>query len=351
MISPRKNGYKYTVIQSPMCGCSDLTFREIAREHECELAFCEMVKDDAVVRGNEKTRHLLATSAIDHPLGMQLVGREPATMAEAARRLEGLGADEINLNLGCPVPKVIKGGCGAALLKEPAQVGRILDAMTSAVRIPVTMKMRTGFASSEDPQFLEVARIAAAAGVASITVHGRTRAQAYTGFSNLEAIRAVVEHVACPVIGNGDLRCGADAARMMATTGCAAVMIARGALGNPWIYREAADAIAGREPAPAPTVAERVAMLEKHFALARERYRDEGACIRIRKVTGWYSANLREAAAIRSRGNLVRSPEDFRRVIEFIFEHNHPGARPAPRTPVPAPEGEECESAVAEEAR
>ncbi len=334
MISNGPSGYKRRVLQSPMCGCSDLTFREIAREHGCELAFCEMVKDDAVVRGNEKTRHLLASGEFDHPLGMQLVGREPDTMAEAARILESLGADEVNVNLGCPVPKIVKGGCGAALLREPEQVGRILQAMVRAVRIPVTVKMRTGWTDAEDNAFLEVARIAAGVGAAAITVHGRTRQQMYAGFSNLETIRAVVEAVDVPVIGNGDLRCGADAVRMVESTGCAAVMIARGALGNPWIYREAAAALAG-EPAPsAPTVADRVQVLERHFLLARARYGDFGACIRIRKVIGWYSANLEHAASIRSRGNLVAGVSDFRAVIEYIYANNDAHARPVMRTSV-----------------
>lgn len=326
--------YKYRILQSPMCGCSDLPFRQIARELGCEMAFCEMVKDDSVVRTNRKTNELLATAPHDHPLGMQLIGREPDTMAEAARCLEAQGADEINVNLGCPVPKVVKNGCGAALLREPQLVGRILTAMIRAVRVPVTVKMRSGFDSAEDDAFLEIARTAAGAGVAAITVHGRTRTQLYTGYSNLNAIRAVVEAVDVPVIGNGDLRSGADVARMVRETGCAAVMLARGALGYPWIYREAAAALAG-EPAPEPpTVSERVTLLERHFALGRERYGDAGACIRIRKVIGWYTLGLSHAAELRSKGNVVASPEAFRAVLDRLQECNAPDARP-PRLVTP----------------
>src|ERR1043165_8314258 len=156
-VEPKRKTLKHKILQSPMAGCTDLAYRKIARGFGCQIAFTEMVKDRPVVEGNRKTLEMLQTAEWDHPLGMQVVGRDVTLMREAARRLESLGADVIDVNLGCPVPKVVNDGCGAALLKDPAQVGRILDAMISAVRVPVTIKMRTGFDDGDDGRFLEIA--------------------------------------------------------------------------------------------------------------------------------------------------------------------------------------------------
>lgn len=299
-----------------MCGCTDLPYRRIAREHGCGVAFCQMVKDVGVLLGNDRTRRLLATAPWDHPLGMQLEGRDPAKLAEAARVLAGAGADLIDVNMGCPVKKVVADGCGAALLREPEQVGRIVAALTRAVRVPITVKMRTGYEAADDAGlFLAAARAAAGAGAAAITVHGRTREQLYHGVSNYDAIRRVVEAVPCPVIGNGDIRTGADAARMVAATGCHAVMLARGALGNPWLYREAEAALVGRPVPSRPGVEERAAVLARHFAYAREFYGDDLACVLIRKVIHWYAVGLPGAAELRLRANQVATAADFQALL------------------------------------
>src|SRR5436190_4971245 len=150
---------KHKILQSPMAGCTDLAYRKIARRFGCQIAFTEMVKDRPVVQGNAKTLDMLQTADWDHPLGMQVVGRDPDLMRDAAIRLEALGADVIDINLGCPVPKVVNDGCGAALLREPAQVALIHDAMIPAVKVPVTLKMRTGFDEGDDDRFLEIAKI------------------------------------------------------------------------------------------------------------------------------------------------------------------------------------------------
>lgn len=299
------------ILQSPMAGCTDLAYRKIARRFGCELAFCEMVKDRPIVERGEKTMQMVRTAPWDHPVGMQLFGREPGLLAEAAKVLEGLGADVVDLNLGCPVNKIVSQACGSALLKEPAQVARILDAMVPAVKVPVTIKMRTGFDDGDDARFLEIARLAERAGAAAITVHGRTRQQGYKGTANFAAIAAVKSTVSIPVIGNGDIRRGADAARMTAETKCDGVMLARGALGNPWIYREVAAALAG-EPAPnAPTVAERRAVLREHFDLLRELHGDRTACLRIRKVAAWFIGGASGARELRNRLNAVATPDAF----------------------------------------
>jgi tRNA-dihydrouridine synthase B len=313
-----------------MAGCTDLAFRRIARDFGCQIAFTEMVKDRPVVDENPKTLEMLRTADWDHPLGMQLLGRDPVLMAGAARRLEGLGADVIDVNLGCPVPKVTDDGCGSALLKEPDTVARVLEAMIAAVKVPVTIKMRTGFDEGDDGRFLEIARRAGELGVAWITVHGRTRKQMYAGFSNHEAIRAVKEVSSVPVIGNGDLRSGADAKRMFEATGCDGVMLARGALGNPWIYREVEGYLAtGEVPAP-PTIAEKAAVLRRHFAVLRELTGDLWACRGVRRVFHWFIKGASGSASLRDRGNRIETPEQFEALVaEFEGARLEPSAKDA----------------------
>lgn len=298
-----------------MAGCTDLAYRKIARRFGCQIAFTEMVKDKPVVQGNPKTLDMLRTADWDHPLGMQVVGKDPELMREAAKRLEGLGADVVDVNLGCPVPKVVNDGCGAALLKDPPLVGRILEGMISAVKVPVTIKMRTGFGDGDDDRFLQIAKIAGDVGVGAITVHGRTRKQMYKGFSNHEAIRAVKEVASVPVIGNGDIRSGADAKKMIEDTGCDGVMLARGALGNPWIYKEVEQYLeTGTLPSP-PTVAERAAVLRDHFQAVREIYGDRLAPQLIRRVIHWFVKGTAGSAALRERSSHLSSVEDFESIV------------------------------------
>jgi len=320
-----------------MAGCTDLAYRRIARRFGCELAFCEMVKDRPVVEWNDRTRAMLATADWDHPLGMQLLGRDPGLLAEAARRLEGLGADVIDLNLGCPVNKVVKDQCGSALLKEPDQIARIFEKLVPAVKVPVTMKMRTGFDAGDDGRFLEIARIADRSGVAAITAHGRTRTQLYSGLSNHEAIRKVKEAVTIPVIGNGDVRTGDDARRMVEATGCDGVMLARGALGNPWLYRGAQAALAGTAPAAPPSIADRAAVLGEHFGYLRELYGDRMACLRVRRVVSWYVVAVVGGSDMRVRAFKVESPADVELIIAD-FAQSEPAL--TGNEPLPAETGE-----------
>jgi tRNA-dihydrouridine synthase B len=329
-VDPKGVRLKHKILQSPMAGCTDLAYRKIARRFGCQIAFTEMVKDRPVVQGNPKTLEMLKTADWDHPLGMQVVGRDENLMREAAKRLASLGADVIDVNLGCPVPKVVNDGCGAALLREPAQVGRILDAMISAVKIPVTIKMRTGFGEGDDDRFLQVAKIASSCGVGAITVHGRTQKQMYTGFSNHEAIRAVKEVAGVPVIGNGDIRSGADAKRMIEDTGCDGVMLARGALGNPWIYREVEQYLEAGTLPPPPTVAEKAAVLRDHFAIQRELYGDAAASHLVRRVIHWFVKGASGSAALRERGSHISTPEQFEALVcEFEGAHYEKSAADA----------------------
>ena len=319
----------HRILQSPMAGCTDLAFRKIAREFGCQIAFTEMVKDRPVVERNRKTLEMLQTEEWDHPLGMQVVGSEPPLMRDAAKILQELGADVVDVNLGCPVPKIVNNGCGAALLKDPDQVGRILDAMVPAVDVPLTIKMRTGFGEGDDGRFLRVAKIAGDCGVGAITVHGRTRNQMYRGFSNHEAIRAVKEAATVPVIGNGDIRCGADAKRMFEETGCDGIMVARGALGNPWIYREIERYLETGEVPPPPGVEERAAVLRDHFRYQRELYGDYVACRVIRRVIHWFVKGSRGAAQMREKGNKIESPDQFDELVDFYLRSAAGAPEPA----------------------
>jgi tRNA-dihydrouridine synthase B len=303
------------VIMAPMCGCTDLSFRRILRGFGCALAFTEMVKDRAVISGNRKTDELLATEEGDRPLGAQLAGRDPALLAEAARRLEQRGASVIDLNAGCPVPKVVRDGCGSALLRDPALVGRIVERMAAAVQVPVTVKMRTGFESGDEGRFLEIARLAESAGAAALTVHGRSRDQGFAGEANLEAIRRVKALVRIPVIGNGNLRRGPDAARMMRETGCDGVMVARGALGNPWIFREIRAALAGEPEPPPPGIPERAAVLAMHFDGLCALYGVERAIRRVRKVIQWFVKGVAGSTDLRNEGCRLATEAQFR---EFV---------------------------------
>ncbi len=292
-----------------------MAFRLVARRLGCRFAFTEMVKDRPVLEGNRETLRMLRTDAADRPLGMQLLGREPRLMRDAARRLEELGADVIDINVGCPVPKVVRAGCGAALLREPDRVARIVEAVARAVGVQVTVKMRTGADPGDRGACLRIARLAAGCGAAAVTVHGRSREQRNRGSVDLDAIRAVKEVVEVPVIGNGGIRAGADARRMVEVTGCDGVMVGRGGLGNPWIYVEIERALAGDDPPRAPTAAERAAAMREHFGLLRGLYGDHLACLIGRKVFHWYAKGAPCSASLRQRGNTIDSPERFEELV------------------------------------
>lgn len=306
------------VITAPMCGYSDLPFRRIHRAHGTPLLYAEMVKDMAVLLGNKQTLQLLATDPDDRPLGLQLAGREPEKLAEAAKILEGRGAAVIDFNIGCPVPKLIGKGCCAALLKEPEQVGRCISALAKAVTVPVTAKMRIGFDAEPDGTYLDVARIIEDSGAAALTVHGRTRKQRFTGVNDPTAIARVKEILSIPVIGNGDIRCGEDAKRMMEETKCDGVMVARGTLGNPWLVPEIGAVLDGRSFTP-PEPADRARVLREHFAHILDCYRPYKAFRQARHVIHAYIKGLPGVAELRRLGTLISTEEDFE-VIARAYE-------------------------------
>jgi nifR3 family TIM-barrel protein len=275
---------------APMAGVTNAPFRLVARECGAGLLTGEEIDARALVEGNAKTLTLARYLPEERPLAMQLLGADADVLAEAARRLEAAGADAIDLNMGCPVPKIVAKGQGAALMRDPLGAALIFRALRKAVTVPFTIKIRSGW-DDHTVNAVEVARIAESEGVDAITVHPRTRAQRFTGRAPWDVIAEVVRAVRLPVMGNGDVTSHAEAAAMTAATGCAAVMIGRGALGAPWIFR---DAPVTRD--------ERARIIRRHCALIEAHLPERLALVQLKKHLSWYAEGRPFAA--RARGAL-----------------------------------------------
>ncbi len=284
-----------------MAACTDLPFRLIAREKGLAFSFLEMVSAQALVRDNEKTLKLLQSVAEDKPLGAQLLGCDPEIMAEAAQIIEGLGFDLLDLNLGCPVRKVVSNGEGASLLRNPNQAEKVFKAVRRAVKkIPLTVKMRKGFEDESGQEAAEIARRAEACGFDAVTVHGRTQKQGYSGFADYEAISVVKAAIKIPLIGNGDVTTPEAAQKLKAASGCDGIMIGRGGLGNPWIYRNLDGAMEASADEPyVPSIKERSETLLRHLELERLYLGERQAALNSRRIVVWYTAGLPNSKNLR----------------------------------------------------
>lgn len=304
MIKLKTLTLKSSVIQSPMAGCTDLAFRLLAREYGMEFAFLEMVSSEALVRKSEATFRLLKTAIEDKPLGAQLVGCNPDVMGEAAAIIEDLGFDLLDINMGCPVPKIVSPGGGSALLIEPQKAESIFKSiMKNVKRIPVTVKMRKGFADPSGEEAVRIAKMAEDCGLDAVTVHGRTREQGYSGDADWNAIGLVKKSVKIPVFGNGDVTSGESAMQLQKTSGCDGVMIGRGGLGNPWIYKSIEKSMNGEAAPHEPAWEEKKKALLKHFDLEVKTEGEKMAVLKMRKIAVWYSKGHQGNAEFRDKVN------------------------------------------------
>ena len=315
------------VILAPMAGVTDLPFRVLCREQGAGCVVTEMVSAKAVLYNNKNTRELLQIDPAERPAAVQLFGSEPDIMAEIAARLEEGPYDYIDVNMGCPVPKIvnngegsalmkiIKNGEGSALMRNPKLVEEILTKLVKAVKKPVTVKFRKGF-NDLSVNAVEFAKMAESCGVAAVAVHGRTREQYYSGKADWDIIRQVKEAVRIPVIGNGDIFTPEDAGRMLKETGCDGIMVARGAKGNPWLFGRINHYLDTGEVLPGPSMAEIKAMILRHGRMLVQ-FKGEGVAMReMRGHMAWYTKGMPHSATLRNEINQVETLEGFVELLD-----------------------------------
>ena len=307
-----------TAALAPMAGVADRAFRELCRDYGSAVSVGEMVSAKGLCYGDRKSGELLVLGEAERPGAVQLFGDDPDILAEAARRALAWRPDWIDLNMGCPAPKITGSGAGSALMKDPEKAGRIVRAVVDAVPLPVTVKFRKGWDAAH-VNAVEFARICEANGAAALTVHGRTREQMYQPGADWDIIRAVKAAVAIPVIGNGDVTDAESAAAMYAATGCDLVMVGRAALGRPWVFRQIERYLADGTLLPDPPLEERMAVLLRHAELAI-RYKGEGIAMReIRRHAFAYMKGVRGGADFRRRAGLVSSLEELRTLADELI--------------------------------
>lgn len=315
---------QHNVVLAPLAGITNLPFRLICRQEGASLAFTEMVSVNGLVREGAKTLALLKSSPADRPLAIQLFGDKPADLAEAARMVEGYG-DLLDINMGCPVRKVVGTGAGSALLQEPLKIAAIVRAVRAATTLPLTIKIRSGWHCG-DNVFQEVGHIAETEGCDAITLHPRSRSLMFSGQADWDHLREMKAALSIPVVGSGDLFTPDDCLRMLRETGCDGIMIARGVLGSPWIFRQVQELHLTGRYRPV-TTHERAATIENHLRLFTEEL-GEGTAIReIKKHIGWYAKGFAGASEIRRAANSAASIRDILALTERIRcvpdDHGH----------------------------
>ena len=310
------------LLLAPMAGFTNLAFRRIVKRLGCGLTTTEMVMADGVVRDHPRTLALATLSPEERPAGVQIAGGEPALLAEAARRLVDRGADLVDINMGCPVRKIVGKCAGAAMLRDPDLAARAVEAVRSSVSVPVTVKMRAGW--DDHAQSLVAARRLEAAGATALAVHGRTREQQYSGRSDLAAIRAVKEAVRIPVIGNGDVVRPEDAVHMIETTGVDGVMIGRAALRDPWIFQTAAQALRSGQPPIPPSADERRRLLMEFFEQTAAVQGERPTLLQMRKFAAMYLKGFPGARAVRRRIQELTTREQLEAILDEVFADGAP---------------------------
>lgn len=309
------------VILAPMSGVSDMPFRRIVKKLGAGLVISEMIASQAMIRLTRQTMKMVEKSAEETPMAVQLAGCEPSVMAEAARLNEDMGAHIIDINMGCPVKKVVNGHAGSALMRDEQLAARIMEATVRAVKIPVTLKMRTGwdYQSRNAPH---LARIAEKSGIQMLTIHGRTRCQLYNGRSDWEFIRTVKDSVSIPVIANGDVTTCEDAHEILQKSGADGVMIGRGSYGRPWFLGIVAHYLKTGIKLPEPSLTDQFDIILKHFDAMLSHYGSETGIRIARKHLGWYSKGLSNSAEFRSLLNQLSDESAIREHLANFFNYH-----------------------------
>ena len=310
---------KNNVVLAPMAGICNSAYRRIIKEMGCGLIYAEMVSDKAIYYGSKKTIDMLYMTEMERPITQQIFGSDKESFVAAAKYIyETMKPDIIDINMGCPVPKVaLRAQAGSALLKNPEKVKEIVEAVVEAVPVPVTVKIRSGW-DQNSINAVEIAKICEEAGASAIAVHGRTRSQGYSGTVNLDIIRDVKQAVSIPVIGNGDIKTCYDAKHMMEYTGCDAVMIGRGVLGNPWLIRDCVEYLeTGKEPKEV-TIDEKIDMIIKHFHYLVETKPEKVSLLEMRSHASWYLKGLPKNGEVRNQIMQTTTKEEF---LNCILEY------------------------------
>lgn len=297
-------------VLAPMAGVSDRAFREICMGFGASYVVSEMVSSKGISYSNVKTQNLMTVSENEHPCAVQIFGNDPKTMAEAAKAGETSGADIIDINMGCPAPKIVNNGAGSALMKDPKLCGEIVKAVSSSTDLPVTVKIRKGW-DENSINALEVAQICELNGAKAVTIHGRTRSQQYMPYADWSIIKLLKENLNIPIIGNGDVTTAEEAQRMYEETGCDLIMVGRGALGNPWIFSEINAWLSDMRQLPTPSIIEKADVMLRHIKLACE-YKGERIAMReARKHASWYLKGFKGAAELRNEAGRISTLDDL----------------------------------------
>lgn len=310
---------KNKVFLSPMAGVTDLPFRLICKEQGCGLLYTEMINGKALCYDDENTKKMLKIEEEEHPVAVQIFGSEPGFMGRAAEIMNDYSNEILDINMGCPAPKVVKNGDGSALMKNPKLAEEVLRAVVKNSKKPVTLKIRKGW-DDNSVNAVEIAKIAEDCGISALAIHGRTREQFYSGKADWDIIAEIKKNLSIPVIGNGDVFTIEDSINMLDKTGCDAIMIGRGAQGNPWIFKRINHYMNTGEILPEPTLNEKISTAIKHLKLAVEEHGEYVAVREMRKHIAWYLKGLRNSAKLRDEINKIEDYQEVVSKLEYYME-------------------------------